>query len=128
MLSAKFRSKLVFLKKKFLIWSKEEIESEEGWKNFIDNESWKIWENTNAYEAQFVMSGSKQEMDLIIVTKEKICKIRFCQNIGKVYKESKTFNSRLVNIYEMMHGKKFGKGKPKFMFGQKPKESENPEA
>jgi len=59
LLSAKFRSKLVFLKKKFLIWSKEEIESEEAWKKFIDNESWKIWENTEAYEAQFVLSGSK---------------------------------------------------------------------
>jgi len=27
----------------------------------------------------------------------------------------------------MMHGKKFGKGKPKFMFGPKPTEAENPE-
>ena len=69
---------MTFLKKKFLIFSKEEIESEEAWKNFVDNESWKIWENVEENEAIIVLSGSKKEMDLIIITNEKICKVRFC--------------------------------------------------
>jgi len=62
---------------------------------FIESESWKIWENTEANEAIFVFSGSKLEMDLIIITKEKISKVRFCKDIYKVFRENKTFNSRL---------------------------------
>ena len=86
---------MVFLKKKFIIFAKEEICSEEAWKKFIESESWKIWENTEANEAIFVFSGSKLEMDLIIITKEKISKVRFCKDMYKVYREHKTFNSRL---------------------------------
>jgi hypothetical protein len=95
MLATNFRQKIVFLKKKFIIFAKEEICSEEKWKNFIANESWKIWEKPDANEAIFVFSGSKIEMDLIIITKEKISKVRFCQDMFKVYREHKTFNSRL---------------------------------
>jgi hypothetical protein len=78
-----------------MIFSKEDIESEEAWKKFIETESWKIWENTDAYDAIFVLSVSKLEMDLIIITSDKISKIRFCKDKFKVFRENKTFNSRL---------------------------------
>ena len=48
----------MFLKKKFLIYAKLEIDSDEAWKTFVANESWKIWESPDTYEAIFVMSGA----------------------------------------------------------------------
>ena len=45
------------MKKKFLIYSKEDIESDDAWASFKNNESYKIWEN-GINEAEFIFAGS----------------------------------------------------------------------
>tara|TARA_B110000285_G_C14922114_1_gene513116 strand:- start:105 stop:296 length:192 start_codon:yes stop_codon:yes gene_type:complete len=63
-----------------LIWAKGEIESPDAWKNFLDKESYKISEPTKPYDAMVVFDSSQNRNDFVIISKEKICKIRFSSN------------------------------------------------
>lgn len=64
------------MKKGITIFAQAEIESEDKWKSFLENESTKI--SSGKYEAVVVLLQSQPtNIDYIIVSEEKLCKSTF---------------------------------------------------
>lgn len=85
----------------------------ENWQDFQDGESPKISDGSTEAVAIFCPNGP--DIDLYLIDADKICRTSFSES-GRSQSEAPDLGGKLLSIFEMMNGKKFGTPKvPLFM-------------
>ena len=79
----KMRQKMAFLQLQVRIYGSSELESQTAWTNFIQNDSPKI--SAGNLNAVVVLIGNgPSQINFVVITKEKICNLRFCKDESQV--------------------------------------------
>jgi hypothetical protein len=116
------RYRMAFLQLEVRIYGQGELNSEKAWKNFIESESPKI--SAGKFNAVVVLLGNDpSQIHFIVITKEKICELRFGQTENQQRLKS-DINDKLLEIHAMINGKRFAEERKMFGPPPDPKTSE----
>jgi hypothetical protein len=109
------RRQFGFLKKPVKVFCAQDLT--ENWQNFLDSDSPKISDGSSEAVAIFRMTNS--DIELFLIDKVKICRTLLTKKETEwsdTSQDNQEFDKKLINVFEMMNGKKFGTPKiPLFM-------------